>query len=156
VDGDRPNSIPTLLRPAALTVEWNDEEVYGLYSDDDWLSLFPFGESGFVTLGPNRKRFAVGMYHQLHCLDVFRVSYANAKARAMVWPGNGTGYDHHIEHCLVYMREMVLCHADSTLIPTMEGNSDSASSIGVTHRCQDWTQLRNWVEDNIVTAGGTA
>ncbi|KAI0027647.1 hypothetical protein K488DRAFT_60786, partial [Vararia minispora EC-137] len=95
-------------------------------------------------------------YHQLHCLDVFRISYAAAKARALVWPGNGTDFDHHLEHCLVYMREMVLCSADSTLIPTMPGsNGELATSIGVTHRCRDWTQLRKWVEENMMETGST-
>ncbi|KAI0685167.1 hypothetical protein BC835DRAFT_1385855 [Cytidiella melzeri] len=151
-----------------MEVEWLDDEVYGLYSDEDWKSLFPGGESGFVTLGPvptesERKSsssgwspnvFAVGMYHQLHCLDVFRHSYVAAKAHALAFPGNGTGFDHHMNHCLSYMREMVLCAADTTLIHTVEVESPGAqgkylaTSMGTLHRCRDWTQVRRFVEQH--------
>ncbi|KAI0781611.1 hypothetical protein BC629DRAFT_1520869 [Irpex lacteus] len=94
------------------------------------------------------------MYHQLHCLDVFRHSYVAAKAGALAFPGNGTGFDHHINHCLSYMREMVLCAADTTLIHVWDLESTNrrgrygASSIGTTHRCRDWTQVRKFVEEH--------
>lgn len=74
-----------------MEVEWLDEEVYGLYADEDWASLFP-GDSGFVSLGSpvndsssewDANVFAIGMFHQLHCLDVFRHSYVAAKARVL-------------------------------------------------------------------------
>jgi hypothetical protein len=151
-NGDRPNKLPLRLRHVALTVEWLDDEVYGLYADSDWRSIFPFGASGFVALGAKRDRYAVGMFHQLHCLDVFRTSYAAGKEGTLVYPGNGTGFDHHVNHCLSYMREMLLCTADTTLIPAVpiEDGEYSASSIGVTHQCRDWTQVRDFVERNMI------
>lgn len=167
---DHPNVLPVRVKETAMEVEWLDDEVYGLYADSDWRSLFPGGDSGFITLGATRGAFlssdhkstsqwsqnvfAVGMYHQLHCLDVFRHSYVAAKAGALVYPGNGTGVDHHINHCLSYMREMVLCTADTTLIHTREvepmGGKGryEATSIGTVHRCRDWTQVRKFVESN--------
>lgn len=149
-----------------MEVEWLDDKVYGLYADEDWKSLFP-GDAGFVSLGPppsesepksssewNQNVFAVGMYHQLHCLDVFRHSYVAAKAGALTYPGNGTGFDHHVNHCLSYMREMVLCAADTTLIHVVDLETTNhrgrygASSIGTVHRCRDWTQVRKFVEEH--------
>ncbi|VDB97463.1 unnamed protein product [Peniophora sp. CBMAI 1063] len=157
-NGDRPHQLPVQLSQVALTVEWLDDEVYGLYADDDWESLFPFGRSGFVTLGPNQDHFAVGMYHQLHCLDVFRISYAAARAHALVYPGNGTHFDNHFAHCMNYIREMLLCNADPTLIPAKPTGTEGryiSRSIGVTHQCRDWTQLRQWVEKNMMEANRT-
>jgi hypothetical protein len=147
---DRPNKLPVRLREAALEVEWLDDEVYGLYADADWRSLFPQGQSGFVALGGTRERFAIGMYHQLHCLEVLRTGYAAGKGAALEYPGNGTIWDHHVNHCLNYLREVVLCNADTTLIPAIpEDGEFIATSMGVVHRCKDWTQLREIVERNM-------
>lgn len=166
MNGDHPEALPVHIKQAAMNVEWLDDEVYGLYAQDDWESLFP-NTTGFVTLGipptefnPNSTSgytphvFCVTMYHQLHCLNVFRTSYTSAKANALVWPGNGTWYDFHLNHCLNYMRQMILCAADTTLMPATELDLSfglgryEASSDGVVHRCRDWTQVRRFVEQH--------
>ncbi|VDB97461.1 unnamed protein product [Peniophora sp. CBMAI 1063] len=149
---DFPNRVPLRLREAALTTEWAPTGVYGLYADDDWRSLWPPGDRILVHLGPHHERFAIAMYQQLHTLDVMRIAYTAARAEALGHPGNATAYDDLVDHCLRYLQKVVLCNADPTLLPAIpiaDTGGYAAESDGVTHRCHDWTQLRDWVKDNM-------
>lgn len=83
------------------------------------------------------------MIHQLHCLDIIRVGFVV----------NGTNAAHHIEHCLRYLRQVVLCYADITLevdTPVMvDGQLEhAAGGVGMVHRCKDWTAVRSYLEEN--------
>jgi len=159
--GDKGNALeklflPVQLRPVALTIE--DSENYGLHDDSDWDSLIP--NHGFVRLpsspdGPStvdkngQAYFAVSMYHQLHCLNGFRHLTVASLA------GNQTKHNiDHAVHCLSYLRQLLLCHADTALEPARladtvtGGTTQAVYGEGTTHRCHDWTQVRSWVEDN--------
>jgi hypothetical protein len=135
-----------------MKLEWPADGPYGLFDDTDWQSMFP-RSSGFLTLGPNDKMFYVSMYHQLHCVAILRQGYVTAKAGALVWPGNGTRIEHHVVHCLAYLREMALCHADPTLeigeLILLDGRKQHGiDGTGIAHRCRDWTKVRDYVDDN--------
>lgn len=136
-----------------MNAEWLDDRVYGLYADDDWASNIP-PDSGYVDLGPDHKMYSISMYHQLHCLDVMRHGFAAAKVKMLVWPGNGTRVEHHVVHCLNYLREMILCAGDTTLEPSdgftiIAGKKYyGATGMDVVHRCRDWTQIRSFVDAN--------
>lgn len=60
----------------------------------------------------------------------------------------------HALHCLTYLRQLVLCSADTTLERAFEAkNVDgritrAAYGMDITHQCRDWTQVRKYVEDN--------
>ncbi|KAI0642761.1 hypothetical protein C8Q79DRAFT_878344, partial [Trametes meyenii] len=156
VGDDYPAQLPIMLPPAALVLS-TDASHFSLDADDDWGSLFPLSD-GFTTLrpGPSEsphththargggRTFLVSMVHQLHCLDVLRVAFAT----------NRTSDPHarvHATHCLRYLRQAVLCHADATLEPDEPGVRDgrwehAASGVGVVHRCRDWTVLRRYMD----------
>ncbi|KAI0631220.1 hypothetical protein C8Q77DRAFT_1159906 [Trametes polyzona] len=153
IGDDFPAQLPLKLPPAALVLS-TDAAHFGLTADADWGALFPLSD-GFTTLrgppapsspgtgagdGP-RRTFLVSMVHQLHCLDVLRVAFA----------ANRTGAAAHAAHCLRYLRQTVLCHADTTLEPDEPGVRDgrwehAASGVGAVHRCRDWTVLRRWLD----------
>lgn len=145
VGKDFPAQLPIKLPPAALVLS-SDATRFSLLADDDWGTLFPLSD-GFTTLrasanAPGRT-FLVSMVHQLHCLDVIRVAFVT----------NRTGAAHHVEHCLRYLRQTVLCHADTTLEPDEPGVRDgrwehAASGVGAVHRCRDWTVLRRWLDEH--------
>jgi len=113
-------------------------------ADADWGSIFPKPDDGFIRLGPKGRLFILALYHQLHCLDVMRVSFVL----------NGTNAAHHVEHCLRYLRLALLCQADTTLeetalTPQPDGSEKAgASGVGMVHRCKDWSVLRRWMEEN--------
>ncbi|KAA1469634.1 hypothetical protein DENSPDRAFT_835274 [Dentipellis sp. KUC8613] len=150
---DHPNRLPVHIGEAAMNAEWLDDQVYGPYADDDWASLFP-RSNGWVALGPNQEMYVLSMFHQLHCLDALRYGYVTAKAGTLQFPGNGTGVEHHVNHCLTYLKEMLLCAGDTTLETSMpvtnaKGEIDhGATGNNIVHRCRDWTQIRDYLEEN--------
>ncbi|KAJ3003733.1 hypothetical protein NUW54_g5155 [Trametes sanguinea] len=158
VGDDFPAQLPLKL-PAVGLVLSSDASHFSLYADDDWGSLFPLSD-GFSTLHPavlhphphqqqapnspsNGRTFLISMVHQLHCLDVLRVAFV----------ANRTGAPQHVAHCLRYLRQAVLCHADATLEPDEPGVRDgrwehAASGVGAVHRCRDWTALRRYLDEH--------
>ena len=91
----------------------------------------------------DNRTFLVSMVHQMHCLDAFRVGFAT----------NRTGYAHHVEHCLRYMLQIVLCNADTTLEadePGMRGGQweHAAGGVGSVHQCRDWRVLREYLDEH--------
>jgi len=148
---DQPKELPLRVNNVQMTAEWLDNKVYNMFADDDWKSLFP-SSSGWVELGGNF--YALSMYHQMHCLDTMRYAYVAARAGALSFPGNGTGVDHHMNHCLTYLREAVLCHADTTLEDTVVitdafGEKDhGATGMGMVHKCKDWVQIRDYLDEH--------
>jgi hypothetical protein len=63
----------------------------------------------------------------------------------------------HITHCLSYLRQMVLCNADTTLEPGARVLlSDGRQTVrswahGVQHECRDWTEVMDWMAENFKT-----
>jgi len=123
--------------------------------NDDWSTIIP--NHGFVWLDSpseeadesGRAFYAVSMYHQLHCLNGFR--------RLTVAAKNGTMTQHNVDHavhCLSYLRQLLLCQADTALEPAHLENTVSGGKTqavygeGTTHQCRDWTQVRSFVENN--------
>ena len=128
------------------------EPYFSIYADDEWGTQFP--SDGFVDVtvpvpdndGRNRTRtFLVSMVHQMHCLDAFRVGFATNRT---------TESAHHVEHCLRYMLQLVLCHADATLERDEPGIRDgrwahASSGVGAAHQCRDWRALWAWMEAQV-------
>ena len=113
----------------------------------EWASLFPAGSGGFVRLGPHNRLFGVSMFHQLHCLDKMR--------RAVVRPPDSEWESWHTQHCLNYVRQMLLCAANVRVEPvkeTPEAEEESlkVDGLGLEHRCRDWTILRTEAEANFL------
>ncbi|KAI0325173.1 hypothetical protein GY45DRAFT_1340294 [Cubamyces sp. BRFM 1775] len=149
---DYPAQLPLDLPPAGLVLT-TDASHFALDADDDWGTLFPLSD-GFTTLYPRSpssgqgqggRTFLISMVHQLHCLDVLRVTFAANRTDAAA--------HEHVTHCLRYLRQAVLCLADATLEPdepgVREGQWEHASSgVGAVHRCRDWTVLRQYLDEH--------
>jgi hypothetical protein len=144
-----PTALPIAIRPALLTTE--NLPSFGLGADDeDWAHLLPYGH-GFVHHTATNSSYLVSQYHQIHCLRSFRNYFK------FLMDGNstlGTPSVNHIDHCMRYMRQMVLCYGDSTLEPTHKQRAhdgrvvDAVTGFGVTHTCRDWTQIWEYAETN--------
>ncbi|EIW78936.1 hypothetical protein CONPUDRAFT_126688 [Coniophora puteana RWD-64-598 SS2] len=141
IDNDFPDQLPIDMPPVALEMV-DGEDHFGLYNDEEWSTLFP--NDGFLTLGPPNRIFMVSMIHQFHCLDIIRVGMV----------ANRTGSMHHVEHCLRYLRQTILCNSDVTLEVgrprfadgTWRHTTDGGS--GMVHRCKDWRAVRDFLIDN--------
>lgn len=70
---------------------------------------------------------------------MFRRTYHNV-------PGSTNMAPEHIEHCIEYLRQGVMCAADGTL---EHGNLDTkvVDVEGVVHHCGDYDALVKWSEE---------
>ncbi|KAI0047500.1 hypothetical protein FA95DRAFT_1492400 [Auriscalpium vulgare] len=137
---DHPAQLPLDLPAVGLVLEYSDPH-FSLWDDAEWATLFP--AEGFTDLGPAQQPYLLSVVHQMHCLDIIRVGFLRNRA----------GDAHHVENCLRYMRQIVLCKADTTLEETgvheIGGrNETDGSGVGMVHRCRDWTKVRQYLLDN--------
>ncbi|KIJ63975.1 hypothetical protein HYDPIDRAFT_91107, partial [Hydnomerulius pinastri MD-312] len=97
---------------------------------------------GYVRLGPEFRIFAISTHHAQHCLYTFAHLLVQPKPRKI---------DGHIQHCMNYMRQNILCTADTTLEPPDWQSRNfklDRSGGGWTRKCRDWRFLRAFVTEN--------
>ncbi|PCH44321.1 hypothetical protein WOLCODRAFT_76501 [Wolfiporia cocos MD-104 SS10] len=137
IGDDYPAQLPIELPPIGHAFLSGDSHL-SLLNDTEWGKLFP--TDGFINIGPSDRVFQVSMIHQLHCLDVIRVGFVT----------NGTHAAEHIQHCLRYLTQLVLCNADTTLEQDeiASPHLHAASGVGMVHRCRDWRLLMRYVLDH--------
>lgn len=117
-------------------------------SDSSWQSLFPRGV-GFVQnpeIAPEIS--GISVFHQLHCLNSLRIAYYTALNKNVpVQHDDHNQHDdpHHVRHCIDYIRQSLICHADSTMEPV---NLTLGGSTGwnVERQCRSYADLSQWAE----------
>jgi hypothetical protein len=117
-----------------------------LIEDPDQYGLGP----GLQTYAENAQVYGIAVTHQYHCLKMIRENFYGLVTR------NKTYMDElvatadfsetlpakvdHIFHCIDYLRQTVLCNADTTV----EGQSHSAAThidgYGPLHQCRSWVR----------------
>ncbi|KAL1599794.1 hypothetical protein SLS60_007599 [Paraconiothyrium brasiliense] len=84
--------------------------------------------------------YMVSAFHQLHCLSYLAVHFQE-------------GYDgvpleeeiaHHSVHCFNYLRQGIMCNADTTL----EGKTEAGPGEGSEHECVDYEALLEWANEH--------
>ncbi|KAG9258583.1 uncharacterized protein F5Z01DRAFT_203104 [Emericellopsis atlantica] len=141
LEGDRPRELPLKVRTIQAAFH-DDPDYYGLDGMPawaEWNAIRPPGK-GFTFLGEEHLAFGVSMWHQMHCLNHIRST--------LLYGDDGSD---HTAHCFHYLRQGILCAADTTLEPggvIMEAkNGDKvATGVGVLHTCRDWRQVYDWME----------
>ncbi|KAJ5826566.1 hypothetical protein N7447_003329 [Penicillium robsamsonii] len=140
--GDRPRELPLKVRTIQTAFQ-DDPSHYGMEgfaATAEWNAIRPPGK-GFAFLGEEHFAFGVSMWHQMHCLNHIRAALVN-----------GDDGSDHTEHCFHYLRQGILCAADTTLEPggtSMKlANGDTvATGGGTVHTCRDWRQVHDWMEN---------
>ena len=106
-----------------------------------WFASLP-RRLGYVRLGPRKRIFAVSMSHSAHCMYVFAQAIAEA----------GAMHEGHLQHCMNYVRQHVLCEVDTTLEePTwLERAGEGMWGIGEQRErvCRDWREVYQIVGDD--------
>uniref|UniRef100_A0A8H7Y8X7 Uncharacterized protein n=1 Tax=Psilocybe cubensis TaxID=181762 RepID=A0A8H7Y8X7_PSICU len=141
---DYPLEVPIKLEPTLEVVveESVHYQVIGPEAHDEWMYDSPHGEGTF-RLGPNRHYSTIAMFHQLHCLRIFRGAIAAGPDYPMKLQRQ------HLEHCLNYLRETTLCAADLTLEPGDFAQRDfDLQRTGATHMCRDYRELYKLSEND--------
>ncbi|GJE92356.1 hypothetical protein PsYK624_085100 [Phanerochaete sordida] len=111
LEDDVPERLPLINDRKQVLLSMEDSvhfTVDGALAGDEWLYTSTRFDAGNINLGPNARIFSVDLVHELHCLRRLR---AALDAEAPLPPAE-LG---HSEHCLSYLRQHILCAADSTL-----------------------------------------
>ncbi|KAI0318449.1 hypothetical protein OF83DRAFT_1056870 [Amylostereum chailletii] len=91
---------------------------------------FPSGEH--IVRGKDGEEYTVAMLHQLRCLDIVRDAFVN-----------GSGIGPLTRHCLNYLRQSILCLADTRLEPVIVSFSSD-------YVCSDWEALYDAIDEPLV------
>ncbi|KAJ6484013.1 hypothetical protein C8R45DRAFT_1075312 [Mycena sanguinolenta] len=119
-------------RVAMLVEETRFYPIEGGDAKELWATSSPKG-FGYVRLGEEERAFAVSMFHQLHCTRLMRATLAGSY---------DTAAQSHMQHCLNYIRQMILCSPDPTLEPANVLSRDfEVERVGATHICADWSAI---------------
>nr|B8NM67.1 RecName: Full=Oxidase ustYa; AltName: Full=Ustiloxin B biosynthesis protein Ya [Aspergillus flavus NRRL3357] len=90
------------------------------------------------------QRAMISVFHQLHCIYMTREGYYAAREGNLDQVNAA-----HLMHCWDYLRQAIMCHADTTLewIPAPP-NDKGSTGWGVEHTCGDFDAIARWAEDN--------
>ena len=95
----------------------------------------------------------ITVFHQLHCLYTVRRAYfaVNDELEDFDFGHERT---EHVKHCFEYLRQTLLCTADSTVEPA-SSMVDNHLSEGrdAPRQCKDFAELRHWTEDRRMFEG---
>ncbi|KAL8785420.1 MAG: hypothetical protein Q9195_008655 [Heterodermia aff. obscurata] len=118
-------------------------------TDEAWNALFPTEGMGFIADQRGQlEAVGVSIFHQLHCLNLLRHLYYAAEVEPALAAKSKESEKHsrrHARHCFDYLRQALICAADSTIEP---GNVTTkyVSGSGVVHECRDFDGLMAWME----------
>ncbi|ORY17589.1 hypothetical protein BCR34DRAFT_22113 [Clohesyomyces aquaticus] len=89
------------------------------------------------TEGPG---YMMSSFHQLHCLSYL----ANHFQRGYGGVALDEEVAHHAAHCFNYIRQGIMCAADTTL----EGKTGDGPGEGSEHECTDYDALLEWANEH--------
>ena len=105
-------------------------------ADDEWNALTP--NNGIIYLGLEKRPFSISMFHQLRCLDIIRKSIRD---RASKGPSNLDN------HCLNYLRQMILC-SSPTEVDLFSGLNGQIPIYSM-RTCNNWSAVYSEVQGNL-------
>ncbi|KAM0667659.1 hypothetical protein ACQRIU_003524 [Beauveria bassiana] len=86
-----------------------------------------------------REAYGISMFHQIHCLVAIRNAIRTR-----------TFDDQHLDHCLDYLRQAIMCTGDTTLEKVIKDDSGEfkpeIDGWGTVHECRSWHMLFEFAE----------
>ena len=87
------------------------------------------------------------MFHQLHCLGTIR-NVIHTLSEGIIHQKDLLS---HVEHCLDYVRQALMCAADTTVEWPAFVREDANGTVqsgtdgnGIQHKCRDWDAVVNF------------
>ncbi|THU91409.1 hypothetical protein K435DRAFT_674203, partial [Dendrothele bispora CBS 962.96] len=128
------------LIPAMMTLQKSTHYAFDSphkIMEQEWETLvdYPAGY-GRVHLGSQKRMFLMTFYHQLHCVrELYRGIYNIHDTSATFG---------HVDHCIQYLRQTLLCSATAIL---EEGDfMESPESAGSDLFCWDWETIYQGID----------
>ncbi|KAI0056929.1 hypothetical protein BV25DRAFT_1995274 [Artomyces pyxidatus] len=137
---DFPYALPfDLGSPVDMAVEESVHYSFaGEGTTDEWYHHSPRPYGG-IRLGPMNRTFHISMFHQIHCLRLFRETLTRRGGRKIGWG--------HAQHCIHVLREEILCNPDLTLEPgDFKTRAFTFERQGATHTCRNWNAIYDYVD----------
>ncbi|XMA08228.1 hypothetical protein WAI453_001019 [Rhynchosporium graminicola] len=156
---DPQSMLPTI---PTVSLAFHMTKKYGTYDEEGnraWDELVPVKHGLFALADPYRYDlqpghedkndenvawFGVAVFHQLHCLRALRDTVRQLKTGQ---PARDWGGPDHLEHCLDYIRQGLMCSADTTIewpvfVKNESGKDGPITGEGIEHQCRDWNAVR--------------
>ncbi|KIK52785.1 hypothetical protein GYMLUDRAFT_233250 [Collybiopsis luxurians FD-317 M1] len=103
------------------------------YNNAEWDALTPY--NGLVYLGDDLTPYMPSFFHQLQCLNIIRLEYSSNDQKNQSRAVQGSP----AQHCLNYLRQMLLCRLDLNLESVVAMDSElHAVAQRRTQSCDDW------------------
>ncbi|KAK5657370.1 hypothetical protein OQA88_2940 [Cercophora sp. LCS_1] len=84
--------------------------------------------------------YMMSVFHQLHCLSYivehFQTGFGGVELTKEI--------AHHSAHCFDYLRQSIMCAADTNL----EGKTETGPGWGSKHTCKDYDAVVKWANEN--------
>ncbi|EMD39077.1 hypothetical protein CERSUDRAFT_63990 [Gelatoporia subvermispora B] len=117
----------------------------GGMAEEQWNTTLPKG-GAILCLGPNQRLFTLSMFHQLRCLGILRAALADIYVDE--FPTVEGPKLELAQHCMNYLRQMILCHSDVTLEYARTMHGSQITTWETVHTCRDWTLVYEAAEKN--------
>lgn len=105
-------------------------------ADEEWNALTP--NNGIIYLGIEKRPFSISMFHQIRCLDIIRKSIRDRASKGPSKLDN---------HCLNYLRQMILC-SSATEVDLFSG-LNGQTPIYSMRTCNNWSAVYSEVQGNL-------
>ncbi|PQE18775.1 Tat pathway signal sequence protein [Rutstroemia sp. NJR-2017a WRK4] len=124
-------------------------------SNAAWDSMFPskYKCVGFVKHPQISPQFSgVAVFHELHCVNILRIGYYAALDGSLedmqhVHDHNKRPDPHHLRHCFDYLRQALMCAADTNLEP-VDLELGGVTGWRFERKCRDFEAVKKWAEAN--------
>lgn len=113
-----------------------------------WDSMIPNGLGYVENTDVASETSVLSAFHQLHCLyTVRRAYYSDREGEELEDFDLGKERKPHVAHCFDYIRQGILCSADSTIEPAVD-TVNGFLGAGFPRSCRNFEELKNWAEDH--------
>ncbi|KAL2127813.1 hypothetical protein VTI74DRAFT_10145 [Chaetomium olivicolor] len=111
------------------------------------------GRDQFGVAVPDGSGFlgTLNVYHELHCIKrLYQYTYPDVYPRGDT-PAAEASNRQHKDHCLDFLRQSAMCHADVGVI-TFQWSPDSLLPVAnaTHHQCANWKKLAQWTKARTV------
>lgn len=131
-----------LDHPELRPFDTQTEQRWSELSRTDWYNTHWRSSSGQqLTRG-------IAMFHKLHCLQSLRSEFTrlvhDPNRHEVFWSASEETTRMHIGHCFDFIRQDILCGADTTLEP-LGDDYGATDGLGISHSCTDWSPLTKFM-----------
>ncbi|CAD6588940.1 MAG: hypothetical protein ASARMPREDX12_003543 [Alectoria sarmentosa] len=118
-------------------------------SEPVWDSMIPNGLGYIKDPTIARETSVLSAFHQLHCLYTIRRAFYSDSATEDGLEAFDLGKERkpHVAHCFDYLRQGILCSADSSIEPAVD-TVNGFLGAGFPRQCRDFKELKDWAEEH--------